>query len=76
MRWHSRTLASCFILLFFAAADWPQWGGSRPRSESPTGKNIPVEWNVGQFEPKTARWLDAEARNIRWVARLGSTTYG
>lgn len=59
-----------------AAADWPQWGGSPARNNTPQGKNIPVEWDVGQFEPKSGRWLDESAKNIRWVARLGSTTYG
>lgn len=58
------------------AADWPQWGGSPARNNTPEGKNIPVEWDVGQFEPKSGRWLDKSANNIRWVARLGSTTYG
>ena len=72
----SRSLTSLLLVLLFAAADWPQLGGSPSRSESPTGKNIPVEWNVGQIEPKTGRWLSQSARNIRWVARLGSTTYG
>lgn len=59
-----------------AAADWPQWGGSPARNNTPEGKNIPVEWNVGKFEPNSGRWLSESARNIRWVARLGSTTYG
>ena len=58
-----------------AAADWPQWGGSPARNNTPEGKNIPAEWNVGKFEPD-GRWLNEGAKNIRWVARLGSTTYG
>ncbi len=72
----SRSLASLFLVLLFAGADWPQWGGTPARSGSATGKNIPAQWNVGQFEPKTGRWLSNSAQNIRWVARLGSTTYG
>lgn len=57
-------------------ADWPQWGGSPARNNAPDGKDIPVEWNVGKFERKTERWLGQSARNVRWVARLGSQTYG
>ena len=53
----ARSLIPSLLVLLFAAADWPQWGGSPARSASPAGKNIPVEWNVGQFEPKTGRWL-------------------
>ncbi len=75
---HSPLLALTLsiVVLLFAAADWPQWGGSPARSSTPEGKNIPSEWNVGQFEPKSGRWLSDSAKNIRWVARLGSTTYG
>ena len=26
--------------------------------------------------PQTGRWINKDAKNIRWVAKLGSTTYG
>ncbi len=57
-------------------ADWPQWGGSPARNNTPDGKDIPIEWNVGKFDRKTGGWLGESARNIRWVARLGSQSYG
>jgi len=57
-------------------ADWPQWGGSPARNNTPDGKNIPVEWNVGKFDHQTGRWLGDSANNVLWVARLGSRTYG
>jgi outer membrane protein assembly factor BamB len=44
--------------------DWPQWGGTSHRNNTPQGKNIPVTWNV-----KTGK-------NIKWKASLGSQTYG
>jgi outer membrane protein assembly factor BamB len=71
----------CSLLLFpvilaFAAADWPQWGGSPTRNNTPDGKNIPVEWDVGKFDEKSGQWSGEAAKNIRWVARLGSTSYG
>ncbi len=44
--------------------DWPQWGGSSMRNNTPDGKNIPIEWDV------------AEGKNIKWEAALGSQTYG
>jgi len=44
--------------------DWPQWGGSSYRNNTPEGKNIPVKWDV------------AEGENIKWEAALGSQTYG
>ena len=44
--------------------DWPQWGGSRLRNNTPDGKNIPTAWNI------------ETGRNIKWAAKLGSQTYG
>jgi outer membrane protein assembly factor BamB len=44
--------------------DWPQWGGTSSRNNTPPGKNIPTEWNV------------EDGTNIRWSMPLGSETYG
>lgn len=44
--------------------DWPQWGGSYHRNNTPDGKNIPIEWNLETGE------------NILWAVPLGSQTYG
>jgi outer membrane protein assembly factor BamB len=44
--------------------DWPQWGGSYGRNNTPEGKNIPIKWNVETGE------------NILWSMPLGSETYG
>ena len=65
-----------FMSVPVSGADWPQWGGSPARNNTPDGKDIPVEWNVGKFDRKTGGWLGESARNIRWVARLGSQSYG
>ena len=56
--------------------DWRQWGGTSYRNNTPIGKNIPVEWSVGEFDRKTGDWISDEAKNIKWVARVGSQTYG
>ncbi len=72
------TVLSAFIFLCSTsnAADWPQWGGSPQRNNTPQATGLPVEWNVGEFDYRTGAWDPSEARNIRWVARLGSTSYG
>ncbi len=44
--------------------DWPMWGGSSMRSNTPSGKNIATEWDV------------EKGTNIKWSAKLGSQTYG
>ena len=39
-------------------------------------KNIPIEWNPGDFDPDTGAWKNDQAKNIKWVAQLGSTSHG
>jgi outer membrane protein assembly factor BamB len=56
--------------------DWNQWGGSAARNNTPVGHNIPTEWNIGSFDYRTGAWDASKAKNIKWVARLGSQTYG
>ncbi len=56
--------------------DWAQWGGTSERNNTPEGHNIPTEWNIGEFDYRTGAWDKSKAKNIKWVARLGSQTYG
>ncbi|MEM8947618.1 MAG: serine/threonine protein kinase, partial [Planctomycetota bacterium] len=56
--------------------NWPQWGGDAAHNNTPVGQNIPVEWEVGDFDYKTGEWDSTDAKNIKWVSRLGSQTYG
>lgn len=58
------------------AADWPQWGGSPTRNNTSEAHELPTEWNIGRFEHRTGAWDSRTARHIRWVARLGSVSYG
>ncbi len=44
--------------------DWPQWGGTTSRNNTPLGKNIPARWNIDT------------GTNILWKAKLGSQTHG
>ena len=47
------------------AQDWPMWGGSPDRNMvSGSASRLPSEWDV------------ESGRNVRWVAALGSQTYG
>ena len=43
---------------------WPMWGGTPDRNQVSNMKNVPSEWDV-----KTKK-------NIKWVAELGSQSYG
>ena len=44
--------------------DWPMWGGTPDRNMTSNMKGLPVAWDV-----KTKK-------NVKWVAQLGSQTYG
>ncbi|MEM9827155.1 MAG: PQQ-binding-like beta-propeller repeat protein [Planctomycetota bacterium] len=59
-----------------AGGDWPQWAGTRLRNNTPNVANLPRVWEPGSFDRKTGAWDPSGAKNIRWVAQLGSQTYG
>ncbi|RMF37934.1 MAG: serine/threonine protein kinase [Planctomycetota bacterium] len=44
--------------------DWPQWGGTSLRNSVSDQVGVPIEWDVDS------------GMNVRWVAALGSETYG
>jgi len=44
--------------------DWPMWGGSPYRNNTPQGENIPDSWDLDSGE------------NVLWATPLGSQTYG
>lgn len=47
------------------ADDWPMWGGTPERNMvNRVEKNIPASWNIETGE------------NVKWVAQLGSQSYG
>src|SRR2546421_3334466 len=57
-------------------SEWPQWGGSPLRNNTPEGHNIPTEWKVGKIDYRTGAWDKSTSKNIKWVAKLGSQSYG
>ena len=69
------SLSYCRLLVGFARADWPQWGGSGRNNVSPA-KNLPAEWSVGEFDRTSGAWKSDGAKNVLWAARLGSQSYG
>jgi outer membrane protein assembly factor BamB len=46
------------------SGDWPMWGGTPDRNMVSNMKGLPIEWDV-----KTKK-------NVKWVANLGSQSYG
>lgn len=46
------------------SGDWPMWGGTPDRNMVSSMKGMPISWDV------------AAKKNVKWVAGLGSQSYG
>src|SRR5262247_651743 len=63
-------LATAFLAAFDLSmsdpgtGDWPMWGGTPDRNMVSNMKGLPTQWDI-----KTKK-------NVKWVAELGSQTYG
>lgn len=58
------------------ASDWPQWGGSPARNMYSAEAKLPTQVNPGKFIPNTETVDRNSSRNLKWVAKLGSQSYG
>ena len=70
---------SCLLIsssLAFAQ-DWAQWGRDATRNmASPDATGLPVDFDPGRTINRGNEIDPASTRNIKWIAELGSTTYG
>jgi len=72
-------LVGCIAALTLKATaeDWPSWGGNDPgRNMYSPAKGFPAEFNPGKFKPNSEEVDMATTRNVQWIAKLGSQTYG
>ena len=73
------TLACALVLLSAAtviAADWPMWGGDKFRNMVSSEKDIPDDFDPGKIDPETEAVDMTTTRYVKWVAKLGSQSYG
>jgi outer membrane protein assembly factor BamB len=56
--------------------DWPQWGGTDGRNMVSDATNLPDSWYPGPKDQKTEEYDTSKAKNIKWIAKLGSHCYG
>ncbi|MBI1368534.1 MAG: PQQ-binding-like beta-propeller repeat protein [Planctomycetes bacterium] len=75
------TIAACVAIAGLSAggygADWPQWGRTVNKNmAAPDEKNLPTSFDPGKFKDGTEIVDMATTKNIRWVAKMGSLTYG
>jgi len=59
----------------FSLADWPQWGGSDARTMSSPEKGLASAFEPGKRTREDLGMDLSTAKNVRWVARLGSENY-
>lgn len=64
----------CLALIL--AAQWPQWGGGPGRNMVSSETGLPDTFDPGKLNPKTEQVDLATAKNVKWVAKLGSQAYG
>ena len=58
------------------AADWPQWGSTQDRNMYSPEKNLPAQFDPGKPKSGSEDIDLATTKNVRWVAKIGSQSYG
>src|SRR6185503_9738349 len=72
----ARLVAPALMVVTAMAADWPQWGGTQHRNMYSPEKRLPAAINPGKFKQGTEEVDLKTTKNVRWVAKLGSQSYG
>ncbi len=71
-----------FLYLFCAlsatslAGDWPMWGRDHSRNMISEAQGLPSDFDPGKPNPKSEEIDPATTKNILWIAKLGSQSYG
>ncbi len=58
------------------AADWPTWGRDYTRNMASSETGLAATFDPGRFQGNTEEIDPATTKNVKWVAKLGSQTYG
>ena len=70
----------CFSVFLFScsasAADWPQWGRTAGRNMASPENNIPAQFTPGEYVDGTEQIDLKTTKNVKWVAKLGSQSFG
>ena len=64
------------IPVFSGAGDWPFWGHDSSRNMVSDEKDMPTSWDPGKFKGSTDDIDIATTKGVKWVAKLGSQSYG
>jgi len=69
-------VAASLALPALHAGDWPMWGGTPSRNMVAVASGIPDDIHSGKFIPRTETIDPKTTKNVKWVVKLGSQTYG
>ena len=56
--------------------EWPMWGRDRTRNMVGIAQDLPTDILPGELDDETEAAILDDAKNIKWVAKLGSQAYG
>ena len=71
------TIVLTSLTVLSNAQDWPQWGGlTKGRNMYSAAKGLPASFDPGEMKRGTEEIDLATTKNVKWVAKLGSQTYG
>lgn len=56
--------------------DWPQWGRNYSRNMVSDQRDLPDNWVAGKFIGTSDEIDFKTTQNIKWIAKLGSQSYG
>jgi outer membrane protein assembly factor BamB len=79
VHYHAKTFWTSALLVTFTlqAEDWPQWGGNDPgRNMYSPATGLPDAFDPGKVKAGTEEIDMATTKNVKWVAKLGSQSYG
>jgi outer membrane protein assembly factor BamB len=72
----SLVLGACSLVFSAAASDWPQWGGGEMRNMYSPQRGLPDAFGKIEFKPGTDEVSTNAIKNLKWIAKLGSQSYG
>jgi len=70
------SLLGAVLALTSPAADWPQWGGRDLRNMYSAERGLPETFGNFDYKPGTDEIKTNDIKNLKWVAKLGSQSYG
>lgn len=73
---HTLVAIALIVALPVVAADWPQWGGRPVRNMYSPERGLPGKMPEVQFKDGGNDIDSAAMKNLKWVAKLGSQSYG